>query len=139
MSEYTSTIEGYQRAMKWALTGPPQEAKAYVEALSTPTFYHIMNGQRLSYDAYVKGMEEWRSKVSHYEPVVLEFLRDGDMLAARMTGTIKVDGIETEFESSMFAKLDSAGKMEWLKERSVWGPVGGAADKGTDLGRGAHY
>lgn len=66
-----------------------------------------------------------------------EFLRDGDMLAARMTGTIKVDGTETEFESSLFAKLDSAGRMEWLKERSVWGPAGGAADKGIDLGSGA--
>lgn len=54
-----------------------------------------------------------------------------------MTGTIKVDGNEAEFESSMFAKLDSAGRMEWLKERSVWGPAGGAADKGIDLGSGA--
>lgn len=70
MSEYTSTIEGFQRAMKWSLTGPPQEAKAYVEALSTPTFYHIMNGQRLSYDVYLKGIEEWRGKISDYVPVV---------------------------------------------------------------------
>lgn len=58
------------------------------------------------------------------------------MLAARMTGTIKVDGTETEFESSMFAKLDGAGKMEWLKTRSVWGPPGAAADKAIDLGGG---
>lgn len=56
-----------------------------------------------------------------------------------MTGSIKVDGIETVFESSMFAKLDSAGRMEWLKERSVWGPPGAAADKGIDLGSGAQY
>lgn len=70
MSEYTSTIEGYQRAMKWALTGPPHEAKAYVEGTSAPTFYHIMNGQRAGYDSYVKNMEEWRSKVSDYKPVV---------------------------------------------------------------------
>lgn len=70
MSEYTSTIEGFQRAMKWSLTGPPQEAKAYVEALSTPTFYQIMNGQCLSYDVYLKGIEEWRGKISDYHPVV---------------------------------------------------------------------
>lgn len=70
MSEYTSTIEGFQRAMKWSLTGPPEEAKAYVEALSTPQFYHLMNGQRLSYDVYLKGIEEWRGKISHYEPIV---------------------------------------------------------------------
>lgn len=70
MSEYTSTIEGFQRAMKWALTGPPHEAKAYVEALSTPSFYQIMNGQNLSYDVYLKGIEEWRGKISEYNPVV---------------------------------------------------------------------
>lgn len=56
-----------------------------------------------------------------------------------MTGKIKVDGVDTDFESSMFAKLDSAGRMEWLKERSVWGPAGEAADKGIDLGQGAQY
>jgi hypothetical protein len=70
MSEYTSTIEGYQRAMNLALTGPPEKAKEYVEATSAPTFYHIVNGQRVSYDTYVKGLEEWRGKISHYEPVV---------------------------------------------------------------------
>lgn len=70
MSEYTSTIEGFQRAMKWSLTGPPHEAKDYVECLSAPTFYQIMNGQRLEYDAHVNGIEEWRAKISHYEPVV---------------------------------------------------------------------
>lgn len=51
-----------------------------------------------------------------------------------MTGTIKVDGTATDFESFMFAKLDSAGRMEWLKERSVWGPASGAPDKGQPGG-----
>lgn len=55
------------------------------------------------------------------------------MLAARMIGTIKVDGADVEYESSMFAKVDSTGKMEWLKERSVWGAAGAAPDKGTGL------
>lgn len=42
-----------------------------------------------------------------------------------MTGTTKVDGADTFFESFMFAKIDKAsGKMEWLIERSVWGPLG---------------
>lgn len=55
-----------------------------------------------------------------------EFLRDGDQLAARMTGTITVDGVVTKFESFMFAKIDEgSGKMASLVERSVWG----AADK----------
>lgn len=70
MSEYTSTIEGFQRAMQWSLTGPPEETAKYVEATATPGFYHLVNGTRISYDAYVKGIEEWRGKVSHYEPVV---------------------------------------------------------------------
>lgn len=70
MSEYTTTMEGFQRAMTWSLTGPPGESTAYAEATSMPTFYHIMNGQRLEYDAYVRGIDEWRGKISDYEPVV---------------------------------------------------------------------
>ena len=49
-----------------------------------------------------------------------------------MTGTISVDGVATEFESFMFARLDGSGRMVWLKERSVWGPVGGAPDHGVN-------
>lgn len=70
MSEYTSTREGFQRAMEWSLTGPPDEAKLFVEALSTPGFYQILNGQLLSYDAYVKHIEETRAKVGDYNPVL---------------------------------------------------------------------
>jgi hypothetical protein len=61
-----------------------------------------------------------------------EFLRDGDQLAARMTGTIKVDGTDTFFESFMFAKVEEkSGKMEWLIERSVWGAVGQEPEHGV--------
>lgn len=61
-----------------------------------------------------------------------EFLRDGDQLAARMTGTIKVDGVDNFFESFMFAKVDKAtGKLEHLTERSVWGQVGKAPEHGV--------
>ncbi|KAI9647911.1 hypothetical protein NHQ30_004300 [Ciborinia camelliae] len=133
MSEYSSTIEGFQRAMEWSLTGPPAEAKLYAESTSLPTFYHLMNGNRLEFDVFVKGIEEWRAKISDYKPVVDQFLRDGDRLAAHMTGTIKVDGVETEFESFMFAKVDKeSGKLEWLQERSVWGPQGGAPEHGVN-------
>lgn len=38
MSEYTSTLEGFQRAMEWSLNGPPEEAKAYIDATSTPDY-----------------------------------------------------------------------------------------------------
>lgn len=70
MSEYTSTLEGFQRAMEWSLTGPPEESHRYAETTSTPAFYHVMNGQRSSFDTYVKGIEEWRAKVGEYKPVV---------------------------------------------------------------------
>ncbi|XXG96729.1 hypothetical protein Hte_003020 [Hypoxylon texense] len=132
MAEYTSSREGFQRAMEWSLVGSPDDAKSYATSTSLPTFYHVMNGQRLSYDDYVKGIVEWRGKVSEYKPVVHEFLRDGDQLAARMTGTIKVNGADTFFESFMFGKVDKGtGKMEWLIERSVWGPKGGAPEHGV--------
>lgn len=50
-----------------------------------------------------------------------------------MTGTIKVDGADTFFESFMFAKVDkSSGKMEWMIERSVWGPPGEAPEHGVN-------
>lgn len=70
MSKYTSTLEGFQRAVEWSLTGPPGEAMAYAEGTVLPTFYHVMNGQRSEFDAYVNGIAEWRAKISHYEPVV---------------------------------------------------------------------
>ena len=50
-----------------------------------------------------------------------------------MTGTIKVDGADTFFESFLFAKVDKeSGKMEWLIERSVWGPVGKEPEHGVN-------
>jgi hypothetical protein len=70
MSEYTSTREGFQRAMEWSLSGDPNEAKAYAEALSTPNFYQVMNGKRLAFDTYVEEIAQWRAKVSEYKPVV---------------------------------------------------------------------
>jgi hypothetical protein len=70
MSEYTSTREGFQRAMEWSLTGPPEETKAYAEATVLPTFYQTMNGHKLEYDVYVQGIEEWRAKVTDYKPKV---------------------------------------------------------------------
>jgi hypothetical protein len=49
-----------------------------------------------------------------------------------MIGTIKVDDVDTEFESFMFGKVDKeSGKLEWLIERSVWGPVGGPSEHGA--------
>ncbi|MCJ1456309.1 hypothetical protein MMC28_006669 [Mycoblastus sanguinarius] len=133
MSEYTSTRLGFERAMKWSLTGPPEDAKLYAEGTAVPTFSHVMNGQRIAYDTYVEGIATWRAKISDYKPSVEEFLRDGDQLAARMTGTIKVDGTDTAFESFMFAKIDKeSGRMEWLIERSVWGPMGAEPEHGVN-------
>ena len=133
MADYTSTKSGFQKAMEWSLTGPPDDAKNYAEATATPNFYHIMNSQRLDYGPYVDSLIEWRGKVSEYKPVVHEFLRDGDQLAARMTGTIKLDDIETAFESFMFGKVEGgSGRLEWLCERSVWGAVGKPWEEGVE-------
>ncbi|CAG8979937.1 hypothetical protein HYALB_00013521, partial [Hymenoscyphus albidus] len=117
-------------------TGPPEDSNKYAQATSTPEFYQVMNGKRISYSDYVAGIEEWRAKISDYDPIVHEFLRDGNQLAAGMTtGTIKVDGAATEFESFMFAKVDTeSGKLEWLVERAVWGPVGGLFEHGLAKG-----
>lgn len=50
-----------------------------------------------------------------------------------MTGTIKVDGTDTFFESFMFGKVDEkSGKLEHLIERSIWGPVGGDPEHGVN-------
>ncbi|KAF7922218.1 hypothetical protein BELL_0316g00050 [Botrytis elliptica] len=133
MAEYTSTIEGFQRAMEESLFGPPAEAKTYAEATALPTFYHVMNGQKSDVENWVKGIEMWRGKISAYKPVVDQFLRDGDNLAAHMKGTIQVDGEDTEFESFMFGKVDKqSGKLAWLQERSIWGPQGGAPEHGVN-------
>ncbi|KEY73580.1 hypothetical protein S7711_11372 [Stachybotrys chartarum IBT 7711] len=132
MAEYTSTREGFQRAMEASLTGPPEDAVQYAQSTALPTFYHLFNGQKLEWDSYVKVVAEWRCKISEYKPVVHEFLRSGDQLAARMDGIIKVDGVDTYFESFMFAKVDEAsGKMEYLIERSVWGPPGQEPEHGA--------
>lgn len=62
-----------------------------------------------------------------------EFLRDGNQLAARMTGTMKIDGVESKFESFMFAQLEEGtGKMVSLTERSVWGPADGEYEHGVN-------
>lgn len=60
-----------------------------------------------------------------------EFLRDDNQLAARCIGNIKLDGVDTEFESFMFAEIEAgSGKMESLIERSIWGPVGSKSEHG---------
>ncbi|KAI0397103.1 hypothetical protein F5Y17DRAFT_455494 [Xylariaceae sp. FL0594] len=119
MSEYASTLEGFQKAMEWSLTGPASEAKDYAEATSTPSFYHVMNGHHEN------------SNTNKLLPIYNDqFLRDGDNLAAHMPGTLKLDGVDFTFESFMFAKVDEkSGKLESMVERSVWGPVGGKSDE----------
>lgn len=63
-----------------------------------------------------------------------EFLRDGDDLAARMDGVIKLDGVTTYFESFLFAKVDpGTGKLEYLHERSVWGKPGEEPSDGATM------
>jgi hypothetical protein len=62
-----------------------------------------------------------------------EFLRDGDRLAAHMNGTMDVDGAKVQFESFMIGKVEEGtGKLAWLIERAVWGPVGAEPTEGVN-------
>lgn len=70
MAQYTSTREGFQRAMEESLAGPPEDSKQYAESTAMPDFYHVMNGQLSKGDDYVKGLAEWRGKISEYKPIV---------------------------------------------------------------------
>ncbi|KAL6715590.1 hypothetical protein ACLMJK_006551 [Lecanora helva] len=70
MTEYTSTRQSFERAMKWSLTGPAQEAKLYADGTAVATFYHVVNGERIADDAYVEGIATWRSRISDYKPMV---------------------------------------------------------------------
>ncbi|KAK8061594.1 hypothetical protein PG994_007960 [Apiospora phragmitis] len=56
--------------MELSLTGRPEDTAQYAEGTSLPTFYQVMNGQRIVYDDDVKHIAEWRGKVSEYKPVV---------------------------------------------------------------------
>lgn len=71
MAEYTSTREGFQKAMKWSLcTASTEETKQYAEATVTHDFYHVFNGKRLEYDAWFQSLEDWRGKITEYDPKV---------------------------------------------------------------------
>ena len=53
-----------------------------------------------------------------------EFLRDGDQLAARMTGVLLLDGKKTSYECFFFAQVDNeTGRLLSLTEQAVWGEV----------------
>ncbi|KAI1269073.1 hypothetical protein F5Y18DRAFT_373514 [Xylariaceae sp. FL1019] len=133
MTNYTSTKEGFQQSMLESLLGPPEKAEEYGRLNATDNFYHIFNGERSDFNGWVKGIAEWRGKVSDYKPVVDQFLRQDDSLAAHMIGTIKVDGVATTFESFMFGKVENeTGKLEWLIERSIWGATGQVPEHGVD-------
>ncbi|KAI1387217.1 uncharacterized protein F4822DRAFT_429973 [Hypoxylon trugodes] len=113
--------------MEWSLTGSLEDSAAYAESVQTPTYYNVMNGNRLDYGGSVKEIAERHGKGAEHKPVVHEFLCDGDQLAARMGGTIMVGGVDSEFENFMFAKVDKVtGRLEWLVERAIWGPIGKA-------------
>lgn len=70
MAEYTSTKEGFQRAMEESLGGTPENAHEYAEATSMPGFYHLFNGNKLEWDAFIGGLKMWRGKIAEYNPIV---------------------------------------------------------------------
>ncbi|KAF1925777.1 uncharacterized protein M421DRAFT_69003 [Didymella exigua CBS 183.55] len=134
MTEYDfSTRAGFQLAMKNALcTSSPEETKQYAEATVISDFYHINNGKRNSFEEWFASLEAWRGKITGYEPKVEEFLRDGNQLAARMTGVLDLGGKDTFYECFFFTAVDGAsGKLASLTERAIWGDVGGEEVHGT--------
>jgi hypothetical protein len=70
MTEYTSTLAGFQKAMEWSLTGPPEDGKNYVEATSIPSFYRVFNGEKMSYEKNLSDIEMWRGRSVKYYPKV---------------------------------------------------------------------
>jgi len=70
MSDYSSTREGFQRAMEWCLQGEPGQAKEFVQSTSTDSFYQILNGERRNYEEYIKGIHEVRAMANDFKPVV---------------------------------------------------------------------
>jgi hypothetical protein len=70
MTEYTSTREGFERAMKWSLTGPPEETYKYTEAMLEPSYTHTFNGKKQNYAEAQKMIEEMRPKAAKYDPKV---------------------------------------------------------------------
>ena len=53
-----------------------------------------------------------------------EFLRDGNQIAARMTGVLDLEGEKTFYECFLFGTVEGE-KLASLTERAVWGEVGG--------------
>jgi hypothetical protein len=70
MTEYTSTRAGFERAMKWSLTGPADETIKYMEALCEPDYTHTFNGKVMTYAEALKMIEDMRPKAARYEPKV---------------------------------------------------------------------
>jgi hypothetical protein len=97
MSEYTSTRDGFQRAMEWSLTGSPEDAKLYAEGTVTSNFYHVMNGQHLAYDAYIKGIADWRGQISDYKPKVWVPTSHSNAMQNRSHLKLDADGTSFSF------------------------------------------
>ena len=70
MSDHTTSALGLQNAIKGTLTGAAADTKAYIDKLITPTFWSVQNGQRLSYDEWLKKISDLRPIISDYEPKV---------------------------------------------------------------------
>ena len=70
MSEHTSTREGLQRTMKLSLTGKPEDTKSFAESIVVPTFYHLLNGERVEYDAWIEKLVQMRGIVEEWNPVM---------------------------------------------------------------------
>lgn len=72
MSEYTSSIEGFQKAMEWTLNGPAtsEDVQAYVNSTTAPGFYQVLNNKRFERDEHSAHIKEMREKVDGFKPKV---------------------------------------------------------------------
>ncbi len=61
MSEYTSSREGFQRAMTLSMTGKPEDMQSFADALTEPSFYHLLNGERVERAAWCEKLVQMRS------------------------------------------------------------------------------
>lgn len=66
MAEYTSSREGYERTMLRGLADT-EDVRTYLEATTTPSFHHTMNGVYREGEACVENLRHWRTKAADFK------------------------------------------------------------------------
>jgi hypothetical protein len=118
----TSSKSAFQAAMLGSVVGDPAQAETWVRSVATPSYQHIINGTVRDFAGFVEHIRQMRENVVEFEFKVHEFLRDGDQIAVRSTGRMKMKpaagGIDFGFEAMIFVGVGDDERMSWLKEVS---------------------